>query len=362
MKHSNIKRSKGYLSFLLIIPILLLSWFGLQKIAPTKPSITPTASTIAPSNDSTFSITYIDVGQADAALVSCDGQYMLIDGGNAPDSNLIYSILQRQGINNLNIIVNSHAHEDHVGGLSGALSYATCDTILAPVTSFDSKAFNNFAQLAAQNHGIQIPQINDEYQLGSAKIKILGLNAKEGNDTSIILKITYGDTAFLFTGDGELAAEQAVLANADDLSADVLKVGHHGSNTSTSPAFLEAIDPTYAIISVGQDNSYGHPHQEVLDRLKAQDITIYRTDIHHDITCTSDGQKVNCAPSQNANQPTNTKQETSQDYILNTNSLKFHLPTCSSIEKIADHNKETFHGTKSQLLKEGYQACKQCNP
>lgn len=347
------KINKGFLSSLLIIPILAISLL-LGNSTQKETTIQP-IQTIPP--NSSFSIQFIDVGQADAALIQCDNHYMMIDGGNSEDSNTIYTVLKRNNINNLDIIVNSHAHEDHVGGLSGALTYATCDTILSPTDNFDSKAFENFKELADKNSGITIPNINDEYSLGSAKIKILSLNIGEGNDSSIVLKITYGNTSFLFTGDAEIPSEQYLLSNNADIKANVLKVGHHGSSTSTSKEFLEEVNPEYAIISVGKDNSYGHPHKETMELLQKENITTYRTDIDHDILCTSDGNKVACEPYA-IPETTNTK----QDYILNTNSFKFHLPTCQSVEEIADHNKQYYNGTRQELINQGYEPCGNCNP
>ena len=253
--------------------------------------------------ESTFSIHFIDVGQADAALVECDGHYMLIDGGNKADSNLIYAVLKRANVKKLDIVVGTHAHEDHIGGLPGAFQFATADITLCPVKSYNSKAFENFAKYANQKgNGITIPKVGDTYALGSATVTILGLNADDDpNNTSIILRIDYGETSFLFTGDAERAAEQAVLSSGMNLSATVLKIGHHGSDSSTTYPFLREIMPQYAIISVGNDNTYGHPTEDTLSRLRDADVKLFRTDLQGDIFCTSDGKTVSFSVTRNPN-------------------------------------------------------------
>lgn len=178
----------------------------------------------------------------------------------------------------------------YIGGLPGAYQFADVELTICPVTEYDSEAFEDFATAAGT---IVVPSVGDEYERGSATVSILGLNAGvDPNDTSIILKIVYGDTSFLFTGDAEYVAEQAVLNSGGDISATVLKVGHHGSDTSTSYLWLREIMPQYAIIPVGKDNSYGHPTDVVLSRLRDADVTVYRTDLHGDIYITSDGYSV----------------------------------------------------------------------
>lgn len=364
-----------------------------QKIETIPPEIETPEPSVLPVS-STFSIHFIDVGQADAALVECDGHYMLIDGGNKGDSNTIYSVLKKAEVEKLDIVVASHEHEDHVGGLPGAFNYTTADLTLCPVTSGGSKAFEDFKKYADKNgNGITVPSVGDEYSLGSATIEILGVNSTyDKNNSSIVLMINYGDTSFLFTGDAERDAEQVILNSGTDLSATVLKVGHHGSDTSTTYPFLREIMPKYAVISVGDGNSYGHPTDDTLSRLRDADVKVFRTDIQGDIYCISDGKTVAMSTSRNSNAdtleapsfvvevtpPTTQQQEpqvqetpapeveeptpTGVTYILNTNSKKFHYSDCGSAGRISEKNKDSYTGTRDELIARGYSPCGNCDP
>ena len=247
--------------------------------------------------NSNFEVHFIDVGQADSALIECDGETMMIDGGNVADSNVVAAYLKKEDITELNYVVCSHAHEDHVGGLSGALSVTKADNIYAPKTEANTKAYKNFKKKAEeQNVEIKHPNVGDEIQLGSSTVEFLGPvdeNGKDLNSTSIVLKITYGNTSFLFTGDAESDEEEEILNSGADLKSTVLKVGHHGSRTSTSYPFLREVMPQYAVISVEKGNSYGHPNEDTLSKLSDAGVEVYRTDESGDIVMTSDGNSIN---------------------------------------------------------------------
>lgn len=326
------------------------------------------------SESGSFTIHFIDVGQADSALVTCDGHSMLIDGGNADDSNLVYSVLQRETDGHLDYVVGTHAHEDHIGGLSGAFEADTADVTFCPVTEYDSKAFRNFKTRADERGGgITIPAVGDTFTLGEASVTVVAVNSvpEDTNNTSIVIRIVYGDTSFLFTGDAEQETEEKILETGQDIESTVLKVGHHGSSTSTSQAFLDAVSPTYAVISCGKDNSYGHPHSETLAKLASAGVEVLRTDELGDIYCTSDGTEVtfsygeyhkdsdtSAAEIEEPQQP----DTISETYILNTNSRKFHRPDCSSASQISDANREEYTGTREELIVQGYTPCGYCKP
>lgn len=350
-------------------------WSVLRALAGILLCLTLTAQSIpSPSRAAEggrLEVTFLDVGQADAALVQCDGHAMLIDGGNAADSSRMYAVLKNRGISRLDYVIATHAHEDHIGGLAGALSYAAADTVYAPVTAADSEAFRNF-QKAMQKQGVSltVPQPEETFRLGSAECQILAVNSgSEPNDSSIVLRLTYGDTAFLFTGDAQRETEQAILDSDQALCSTVLKVAHHGSESSTGYRWLREVDPRYAVISVGKDNPYGHPTEEVLSRLKDAEVTTFRTDLQGDITCVSDGKTVEFTVARNADADvfasagaSGNSEPVGQSYVLNTNTKKFHDPTCRSVKQMKEKNRQDFTGSREDVLARGFVPCKNCNP
>ncbi len=249
----------------------------------------------APISGDGLTVHYIDVGQGDSALVTCDGETMLIDGGGKGAGGTVTEYLQAQGVQSLDVLVATHPHLDHCGGLDTVVVNVPVKTIYSPVTESDNAAFTEFADaVVTAGATITVPEANSTFPLGGATVTVLGpLGDYERfdnvNNQSIVLRIDYGETSFLFPGDAEYEEETLLLDAGANVRCDVLKAGHHGSNSSTGYRLLYEAEPTYCIISCGANNEYGHPHEDTLSRLRDAGVTVYRTDESGTIVCTSDG-------------------------------------------------------------------------
>ena len=340
---------KKLFALILALSVLLC---GCAEILPPEPTVSGKGLTVQ----------FIDVGQADCALLSCDGEYLLIDGGNRDDSQLVVSFLEQQGVQELAAVVCTHAHEDHVGGLPAVLAVYPTKAVYAPTKTYSSNIFDKFVYYTDQQGlDITIPSPGDRFSLGQAEVTVLGpvKSYAETNNTSIVLMVTYGETAFLFTGDMETDAENDMLDYWEgrvDWQADVLKVGHHGSNTSTGYRFLNAVNPEYGVISVGKGNDYGHPHKEPLSRLRQAGVTILRTDELGAIQAVSDGKEVTFTWANQSAVPENAE-AAEQVFIGNKNSKKFHAPDCKNLP--AEKNSVEF-SSYQQAIDAGYTPCGSC--
>lgn len=253
---------------------------------------------------SSFSVTFLSVGQADAAVLSCDGHYAMIDCGsesvqeNGFSSYKVDLFLKQEGISSFDYIFCSHYDEDHYAGFANILEGRTVGKAYGPsgIDDIDVKSLNGFKNALSEKHKkIKTPKVGESFKLGSATIEVLAVDtavsSKNRNDSSLVLMVTYGETKFLFTGDAESKTEAEII-NGGDIKCDVLKVAHHGSSTSTSERFLSKAKPAYAILSVAPDRDL--PNSVIFDRLESQNSIqkVFRTDETGNITCKSDGKHI----------------------------------------------------------------------
>lgn len=316
---------------------------------------------------------YIDVGQGSSTLIEIAGHYMLIDGGDRKYSSTVVTYLKKRNISKLDYVIVTHYDADHLNGVVGALNVYDADVLLAPDYEADSKIYASYKELI-KNKGLKSinPKVGSKYEIGNAEFTILAPNDthySDANDYSIAIKLEYGETSFIFTGDAETESEYEMLENGIDLSCNVYMAGHHGSQYSSSQAFMQAMNPEYVVISVGKDNKYGHPTKEALARFDAMGCTVYRTDECGDIVATSDGKEITFTASINEQINNNTKVEKDDDaestnntkgkYIGNTKSKKYHLKDCGSLP---DEVNQIFFKSKREAKSAGYSACGNCNP
>lgn len=239
---------------------------------------------------------FIDVGQADSTVIINNGEAMVIDAGNNADSDLVVNYIKRNNIADIKYLVGTHPHEDHIGGLDKVIDNFNIGTLFMPKIVANTKTYNDVvASAQGKELSFTAPVPGDIFKVGEATCTILGPNSEKYSDTndySISIKLEYGDVSFIFTGDAEKNPEKEMLEKRFDISATVLKLGHHGSDSSSSDEFMTAVNPKYAIVSAGFKNDYGHPRQSVLDKLKKESVPVYRTDEQGTIIATTDGSEV----------------------------------------------------------------------
>lgn len=317
---------------------------------------------------------FIDVGQGDATLLTCEGHAMLIDAGDNDMGTLVQNFLAKRGVEELDYVIGTHPDADHIGGMDVVLHKFDCNHIFLPEVENDTKTYRDVVDvLKRKTYKAICPEVGSTYKLGSASFTVVAPNRDYGDDInnwSISVLVENGTDRFLFTGDAEETAEQDMLKNGIRFSVDVLKVAHHGSNTATSEEFLAAADPEWAVISAGEGNSYGHPHAEVLNRLRSHKVNVFRTDEQGTIVASSDGSGItwNCSPDESwkageakGGQSGSSAKEDGT-YVLNTNTKKFHLFSCRYVKQIKDTNRKTSDESREDLIGEGYEPCKVCNP
>lgn len=367
-------------------------------------SFTPVVISVASGKVDEMQVHFIDVGQGDSTLITCGNYSMLIDAGDDSKGTTIQNYLQKKKIENLDYLVLTHPDADHIGGAPVIITKFDIDKVFLSNYEKDNKTYQKLIQ-ALDNKRLKYstPKVGTQYSLGTATVTILAPNDEydNPNDSSIALLIQNGDNTFLFTGDASEDAENDILNNKIDISADVYKVGHHGSRYSTSKDFFKAVNPTYAVISCGENNSYGHPHAETLNTLRTNGVKVYRTDEEGTIIATSDGKNITfnvpASETWKAGEPTGTgetasstktesastteKAQTKNEeaaaiieeppkevseaatseltYVLNTKTKKFHKPTCNSLPTA---NRKDSSESRESIIAQGYEPCKRCNP
>ncbi|WP_243450422.1 ComEC/Rec2 family competence protein [Desulfosporosinus sp. Sb-LF] len=344
-------------------------------------------TTVAPGQK--LRISYIDVGQADSILIQIpNGKNVLIDAGNNGDANTITSYLKKQGVSKLDIVIATHPHEDHIGSMDKVINTFDIGQVIMPRKDSTTQTYKDMIT-AIQNKGLKITEAKAglKLELGSEVNALLiapnSVSYEDVNNYSAVLKLSYGTNTFLFEGDAQEQSENEMVNSGFNLKADVLKVGHHGSHTSSSIAFLAKVQPKYAVISVGQGNSYGHPAQTTIARLTNIGSKVYRTDQSGTIVAEADGTNITfnvianevqprapstttstpppAAPSSTTSNPAPVPASSAAlvHYVVNTKSLKFHLPTCSGLPTTNRADKDS---TRENLIKEGYSPCGICKP
>lgn len=281
------KKNKTLISFLSFAAIILYTLLSNDEITIEKQENKKTYS----NNTDVVKVEYIDVGQADAILIENDKKYMLIDAGNNEDGDLLVNYFKDKNITDFEYVVATHPHEDHIGGMDNIIKNFNIKNYYMPDCYTTTKTFEELLDaLEEKNLSFETPDIDSEFLLGDALFKVLytGTDKRDLNNTSIVLRMTYKDVSFMFTGDATNTTEKKILAK--DLQSDVLKVGHHGSQYSTSDEFLDKVNPKYAIISVGTGNVYDHPKDITLNKLKG--IEVHRTDKEGTIRVISDGKNI----------------------------------------------------------------------
>ncbi len=255
-----------------------------------KPEIVESVSSGLNIDKTKLNIVYFYVGQADCTLIMQNNSTMLIDSGNSADGDNVVNAIKTLGIEKLDVVIGTHVHEDHIGSMSDIIDNFEVGKFYLPYNAISTTSFYKrlLKSLASKNMGIDEAVIGEKFNIGNAECEIMTVDNSDPeniNEESIVLEIRYGTQKYLFMGDAEVINEKSREWN----DIDVLKVGHHGSNTSTSSDFLKQVKPEISIISVGKDNSYGLPKKKILDRLNKQNSVIYRTDEDGTIQIVSDG-------------------------------------------------------------------------
>jgi beta-lactamase superfamily II metal-dependent hydrolase len=341
------------------------------------------AATVSASENLT--VHFLDVGQGDSELIQFNGKNILIDAGDQGAGPIVKSYLRIHGVSSLDLVVATHPHSDHIGGLLTVLNDFQVGQVLDSGQVHTTPTFEDFLNLIdKKNIPYNVAERGQTIDLDpSLRIEVLSPTSTPFdnlNENSIVLKVTYNKVSFLLMGDAGFEAENSLLASGYDLKSDILKVGHHGSSSSSSSAFLSRVKPTSSIIEVGAANAYGHPTQKTLSALQSTGSKVYRTDTNGNIVVTTDEQTYSVstgkqswstagtAPKSTASSvawpvsPVAAVSTTSQEaFVGSVKSNKYHYPSCQWAEKIKPSNEIWFTGS-ADARAHGYVPCGVCHP
>ena len=327
-----------------------------------------------------LSVTYLDVGQGNAVVIRQGNQTMLIDGGPRESSSFVVSYLKQQGIQKLDYMLISHFDEDHLAGAIGALYNFPVGTLITPDYETDSSIYDSYKE-AVEEKGYEPvhPSLKDTFSLGSGSFRIISpvsYGHEDENQDSVGIILEKGSDCFFIGGDIGLEGEKEILEAGVDIQADVMLMNHHGSHVSRE--FFQAVNPSWAVISCGEGNSYGHPRQDTVELIQEFQVPLFRTDRQGAITAVSQGQGItfdqepcnDYTPGDRTQEKEDTLEETRTalsnstredcDYILNIHTKKIHLPDCSSVKSMDEDNMAFYKGDEDSLLSQGYTPCGNC--
>lgn len=316
-----------------------------------------------PATGDLMTVHFVDVGQGDCIFIQLpNGQHMLIDAGNNGDGEMIVDYLKSFGVDKIDFLIGTHPHADHIGGMDVVIRELDIGKIYMPRVTHTTRTFREVLE-AIQAKGLKITpakagvEIVKTENLQAVIIAPHSAEYEKLNDYSAVVKLTFGDVSFMFTGDGEQTSEKEMVRSGYNLQSQVLKVGHHGSSTSTTREFLKAVKPEVAVICLGADNDYGHPHREVMESLSAVGVEVYRTDLDGTIIISTDGNIYTVGFLNQANNDVETR--SLGQYVGSARSDKYHQPDCEHVSSIAEHNLVWFtdeHNARDA----GYIPCAAC--
>jgi competence protein ComEC len=340
---------------------------------------------VSASASENLTVHFIDVGQGDSELLQFAGKNVLIDAGTQEMGPRVESYLQNHGVTSLDLLIASHPHEDHIGGLITILNDIPIKQVLDSGQTYTAPSFDTYLSLIDQK-GIPfaVAERGQTIDLDPAiKIEVLSPTSTPFdnlNENSIVLKVTYNKVSFLLAGDAGIEAEDSLLSSGYDLKSDILKVGHHGSSSASSPAFLSKVRPEVAVIEVGAANDYGHPTQKTLSALENTGTKVYRTDTNGNVEITTDGQSYSVSAEKqswtaSATAPKSTASAVSwpatpvaaastasqKAFVGSVKSNKYHNPSCQWAKKISPQNEIWFTGSADAQAR-GYVPCGVCHP